>query len=204
MSKGQIEITAPDIKTLKLSIQSMPGSSLIMNKFSDLAEKEIRRKQTGESAPVKKHKDIEEIFESKKYLTKDKKLGIPSVAIKAAMVAAAKVSGEAMTDMRKGFHVIGDIIPFKSHSEAKIREDCLTLPRGGRNFTVRCEVEKWSIDVAIFFNANFISPSQLANLLSLAGFHCGLLDFRPNGKKCSGSNGLFELVTEKVKGKKVK
>lgn len=193
MVKTKIGITRPKFETLRFTIRSMPGVSMIMNHLSDETKAIIEGDQTGENKSGRKHKIVEEIFEQKKYLTEDGKLGVAGLAVKAAMVAAAKITGEAMTDMRKGIWVIGDVVPFKSHSEPVIKKDCLAINGRGRNFTVRCEIKEWVLSVAIMFNANFISGSQIATLLELAGFHCGLYDFRPNGRNCSGNHGMFTL-----------
>lgn len=199
-----VEVPELDLQMLYPIIRGISWSSLIQNNFSQQEKDLIRDKQTGKKVVVRKHKDPKEIFEQKKYYTKDGKLGIPGNAIKAAMVAAARISKDKMTEMRQAFHVIGDVIPFSKHSKPVMKEDCFPVNLGGRNYTVRAEIEEWELPIKIQYNANFVSAGRLINLLSLAGFHCGLLDYRPNGRKCSGGNGLFELVFDDVKKNKTK
>lgn len=199
--KSQVVIPEADIKAITLSIKGVEGSTLIMNKFSKDAGQKI--KDTQLNKPKKKcPKDPVKVFEGSQYRASNGKLGIPSIAIKAAMVRAAKIAGENMTDMRTGFHVVGDIIPFTKHSKEIMREDFLSLPAGGRDWKIRTEIEDWELKSTITFNNNFISAEQLANLLSLAGFHCGLLDNRPNSPKSSGNHGLFEMSNGNGNGKK--
>ena len=189
----KVQIPEPDFQTISLSIKNIIGSAMIMNRFSELAGEKIKKTQL--KIPIKKTaKDPKADFEASQYRTLDGKLGVPAIAIKAAMVRAAKVAGENMTDMRKGFHVIGDVLPFVKHSTPIHREDFIPLPTGGRDWKNRCEIKDWTLKVPITFNSNFISADQLTNLLSLAGFHCGLMDNRPNSPKCSGNHGMFALV----------
>lgn len=189
----KVQIPEPDFQTISLTIKNIIGSSMIMNRFSEKAGESIKNTQL--QIPIKKTaKDPKADFEASKYLTSDGKLGVPAIAVKAAMVRAAKVTKENMTDMRIGFHVIGDIIPFVKHSKPIHHEDFIPLPTGGRDWKNRCEIKDWTLKVPITFNSNFISAAQLTNLLSLAGFHCGLMDNRPNSPKCSGNHGMFALV----------
>lgn len=197
-TKNQVTIPEADLKTISLAIRGIPGSTLLMNRFSEDAGQKI--KDTQLNKPKKKcPKDPDKVFKGSQYRTADGKLGVPALAFKAAMVRAAKIAGENMTDMRTGFHVIGNIIPFTKHSKAIAREDFLSLPAGGRDWKIRTEIESWELKVTITFNNNFISADQLANLLSLAGFHCGILDNRPNSPKSSGNHGLFQMANRKTK-----
>jgi hypothetical protein len=202
VKEKMIVIERPQIEKFDFKIRSMVGSTMLQNRFTEESAEDIKNKQTGEKGGKKKFKNTEKIFEAKKYKDKKGRLGVPANALKMAMVNAAKISGESMTDMRKGFHVIGSIIPFDKNSKPKIHEDFLPINGGGRNYTVRCELETWELTVPIQFNSNFISAEQLLNLASLAGFHCGLLDYRPFSKKCSGNHGMYEVVETVKKAKK--
>ncbi len=197
MTNAPINIPKPEVANIGIRIKNN-GMSMIHNRFSEASGIKIETVSTGKAKTKNAPINIKEVFEASQYRTRDGKLGVPAVAVKASMVAAAKIAGENMTDMKKAFHVTGDILPFAKHSKPIIIKDFLPTPgsaSGGRKLTIRAEIEKWEVEVPITFNKNYITEEQLANLLSLAGFHCGLMDNRPNSKKCSGSYGLFELVT---------
>ena len=51
----------------------------------------------------------------------------------------------------------------------------------------------WEAEFTIQYFKNAISAEQLAQLLSIAGFSCGIGECRPE-KSNSGSFGLFELA----------
>jgi len=194
----KIIIPPADFKTITVGIKNYPTSTLIMNNFSKSAGQAI--KDTQLNKPKKKcPKDPVKVFEESQYKTPSGKLGVPGVAIKASMIRAAKIAGENMTDMKVGFHVVGGVIPFTKNSKPIAREDFLSLPKGGRDWKIRTEIVDWELRITITYNNNFISADQLANLLSLAGFHCGLLDNRPNSPKSSGTHGMFLMATKKSK-----
>lgn len=197
----EIKIPRPLIATIDIKIQSMAGSTMLQNRFTEEAGKKIKGVVTGAATQGRANVKPEEVFKAKQYRTNDGKLGVPGNAIKACMVKASDIAGLKMTHMRKAFFVIGEIIPFSKNSKPVLHETFLNLPKGGRTLVVRPEIKTWELVVSIRFNVNYISKEQVVNLLSLSGFHCGLLDYRPSSRTCSGPHGMFELVPEKKKKK---
>lgn len=68
----------------------------------------------------------------------------------------------------------------------------------GKSFDLRYRPEftDWSCAITIRYNAGVISAEQIVNLLSVAGFHCGIAELRPNSKSGPGyQNGMYEVTT---------
>lgn len=193
----QKEIMIPELKLehFSITVRNMKNSTMLQNKFSEKAAESIKKGQTGQGMQKAKAMDINEEFLNSQYKTPDGKLGVEAKAVKATMVNAASIVNLKMTDMRKAFQIIGDVIPFKKHSKPILREDYLTNPTTrGKNLRIRAEIKDWELEVTIAHNPNYVSASQLANLLSNAGFHCGFYDNRPFSKSSSGNHGMFEVV----------
>ncbi len=112
MAKEVITILKPEVEKIVISIKSKKGSSLIMGRFIENYSGGHARKQSDEDR-----------FQLSMYKTSEGKPGIPSRALKVAMISAAKIAGENMADMKKAFHVTGDVLPFTKHSKPYMRKD---------------------------------------------------------------------------------
>jgi hypothetical protein len=190
---NMIVIPRPNRTTIDVPIRSLPGSSIIFNRFSEKSMKSITDKQTKAAKTAKEAKNPQELFEASLHRVNGT-YGFPAQGFKKAMVSAANIADLPMTMAKKAFFVMGDIIPFSKCSKPKMREDFPRLPNGNPDWRIRAEIDEWEAKVKILFNANYISAEQIINLVDLAGFHVGLLEMRPFAPKSSGVHGMFEVV----------
>ncbi len=194
-----ISIPRPKMGTFEVKVKGMIGSTLIMNPKTDEDMQKIKDKQLKKATKGREAKDPDKIFKTKIIVNEKGKVSALSNWFKTAMISASKIAELKMTDMRKAFFIMDEHIPLENHSQPRKREDFLPLNRGGTDWKIRAEIDEWEATLKINHNINFISAEQLVNLLSLAGFHCGVGDNRPNSPKCSGNHGRFELVTNSKK-----
>src|SRR2546423_1740837 len=105
--------------------------------------------------------------------------------------ACRYVDGINMTFAQGAFHVIGDLLPITGDKPV-MREDGVRLPgiRPVADIRYRGEFKKWHIDVPIRYNMAAITPEQIINLLSVAGFAVGLGEWRPGR---GGAFGMFDV-----------
>ncbi len=154
----------------------------------------ILDKQMKKATKGREAKDPKELYKDSLYWFKDgKRTGFPAVGFKAAMTRAAKQLGLVMTDTRGKFHVLAEedeLIEIKGKHH--MREDMVRLATGVADVRFRGCYTEWKADITIAYNANAISKEQLANLLRVAGFACGIGEWRPE-KSNSGSYGLFTV-----------
>jgi len=191
-------ITIPkiEIEVVKFKIRGI--TPLIVSKFSEKAKQMMLDKQMKKASSGKEAKDPQQQYKESLYKFSDgKRTGFPAVGFKAAMVRAGKQLGMVMTDLRGRFHVMaddGDLVVIKG--EPHIREDMVRLATGVADIRFRGEYSPgWEAEISIQYFKNAISIEQLAQLVVLAGFSCGIGEWRPE-KSNSGSYGLFELVND--------
>jgi len=200
----KIVIQKPDLRTF--SVNLVGSTPLIQHKFSEKAKKAIEDKQQQKQKQGKGKRDPHAEYLAACYAMPGHKPGdkkcvyaVPSRQIKAAMVEACRfVDGLHMTIARGAVQVLSEdsgMIPLKFRKMA-MREDAIKLPNKNLDLRYRPEFSGWSIKVSLKYNAAAISAEQLVNLLTLAGFHCGLGELRPNSKSGpGGENGMFDVKT---------
>jgi len=189
-----IEIPKVEIAMVKFRVRGI--TPLIVSRFSEKAKQMMLEKQMKKASAGKEAKKPEEQYENSLYKFADgKRTGFPAVGFKAAMVRGGKQLGFTMTDLRGRFHVMadeGDLVEI--HGEPHPREDMVRLATGVADIRFRGEYYAgWEAELTIQYFKNAISAEQLAQLLSIAGFSCGIGEWRPE-KSNSGSFGLFELA----------
>jgi len=158
-----------------------------------MLDKQMKKALSGKEA-----KDPQAQYEGSKYKFSDgKRTGFTAVGFKAAMVRAGQQLGLVMTQTRGQFHVMGEENELiEVNGEYHIREDMVRLATGVADIRFRCEYSVgWEANLTIRYLKNAISVEQLAQLITLAGFSCGVGEWRPQ-KSNSGSYGLFELVNQ--------
>ena len=95
-----------------------------------------------------------------------------------------------MTDMRRAFHIDGDLVEIKSEQHPQMRMDMVRIGMGTADVRFRPEFRDWSADVPIRFNEAVISVEQIVNLFNLAGFGVGIGEWRPEK---DGQWGMFHV-----------
>lgn len=184
-----IVIPRPDIRTIDIPVKGV--TPLICHKWSEKAKEEMRAKQQKKATKGREAKDPEAEYRGSLYEHPEGGYGFPSVAFKAAAVRAAKQVGMAMTDARVAFHVQGELV--KIDGEPSMREDMVKLQGQTADIRYRGQFEEWSATIRVAYNANMISPEQIANLMTIAGFSVGVGEWRPER---NGQFGRFEIVED--------
>lgn len=193
-----VSVSRPNLMVSQFKVKGL--SPLISHKWSEKAKKEMRDKQTKKKLAPKQAKDPKAEFESSLYLlshgTHPKgPYGFPAVAFKAAAVRAAKqVDGMNMTDARGLFYIEpddGDLVKIHSPEPPVMREDMVRLNGKSADIRYRGAFIDWSVLLNVRYNADVISQEQLLNLFELAGFSCGIGEWR---MEKGGTFGTFTLL----------
>lgn len=203
----EVMIPAIDIRTAVIKV--VGDTPLIVHKWSEKAKKEILDKQM-KKAKSKGHeaKDpVRDFIESLYWLDGEPeekteagfieavnngaRFGFPSVAFKAAAVAAGYRAGitKNLVSMRGAFHIDGEFVEIQGVPE--MREDMVRVGMGTADIRYRGEFKEWYAVFPVRYNAAVISLEQLANLFNLGGFACGLGEWRPEK---GGVFGAFHVA----------
>lgn len=168
-------------------------SPLIVHKFSEKAKKAIEDKQGQKAKGGKEKRDPKSEYLAAMYVMpgtgkpgeKKTKYGVPAAGLKRAAVSACRfVDGMQMTVVRGAFHVLEDAAGLvQIHHDKKspyMREDTVRLSGPGNALDLRYRpcFNEWGLIARIRYNATVISPEQIVNLFSNAGFGVGLCEWR--------------------------
>lgn len=195
-SSIKLEIPEPNIQLLSIQIDGT--SPLIFHRWTEKAQRMILDKQMKKPEANKrelrdKDKEAEDTF----YKNKAGKIAFPALCIKQAIVNAARnIEGVTMTLLRGSVFIVGDeegLIPVKYKTKI-YRQDMVRVGMGSADIRFRGQVSDWSMEFIIKHNADVISASQVVNLLQIAGFACGLGEWRPEK---NGESGTFEVHQDK-------
>lgn len=199
----QVHVGEFSITTMKIPIVGI--SPLVVHAWSEKSKKMISDKQAG-IAKTKKHdtRDPEEECEQAKHLSASGWEGFPAAGFKAAMIRGAKAIGLVMKDTQTAFFIKADceqtqLIRILGKSE--MRTDMVRVGMGSSDIRYRPEYKNWKAELNIEFNAGVLSASQIAQLVSAAGYGCGIGEMRP--EKGKFNYGRFVLDSEKI-GKSAK
>ena len=182
-------ITLPRLDLRVIKLRLVGDSALISHAWSEKAKREMLDKQMKKAVQAKQAKDPQADYESSLYKHPDGGYGFPSVVFKnAAVDACSSISGVTKVEARGAFHIVGDMV--KLNGDPSPREDMVRIAMGTADIRYRGEFKVWSADITLRYNANVLSPEQIANLFNTAGFAVGVGEWRPQR---DGNFGMFHV-----------
>lgn len=193
--EAQVETVEEAIRIPKINVQTaklqlLGDSPLIMNRFSDESKTKMRDAQGKKAVGARPAKDPQKCYEGSIYHHPDGGYAMPAIAFKKAAISACRhTQGIPMTLARGMFHVSGEWV--KIEGIPMMREDVVKNATGVADLRYRAEFKTWSCELMIRYNADSVSLEQIVNLFSLAGFHVGIGDGRP--EKSGMNYGLFHI-----------
>jgi hypothetical protein len=201
-----INIPAMQIQTFDLKI--VGDSPFICHAWSEKAKLMMLQKQQKKASagkeirnPMREYAntlywlsekpDIENMTDEEIWnATQEGRFGFPTVAFKAAAVDAGYQQGilDKKTTARGAFHIIGEFAEIEG--KPSIREDMARIGMGTADLRYRAEFKEWSTVLHIRLNSNAMSMEQVVNLMNVAGFACGIGDWRVAK---DGTYGMFHV-----------
>lgn len=207
-----VKIKPIERRTFQVTIRGT--SPLIVSKFSEKAKRQIEEKQQKKAKTAREKRDPKAEYKAACYmmpgspeaLKAGAKYAIPAQGIKNACVSACKfIEGMPMTRARGAFFIFdldgtGSWLQIQNPKKSKkvyhpvMREDTVRLASPSRPLDLRYRPEftEWQVTFLVEYNASFIVPEQIVNLLNVAGFAVGLHEWRPEK---NGMFGMFEVVS---------
>jgi len=192
---GVVVLETLNIGMLKVKIRGV--TPLILENWSVKTRQQMAAKHTGEQTEtIQAARNPEEEAKEKLYLTSKGQYAFPASGLKKAMISACTSTNKKIRKnfLMQALHVMGtegNLVAFDSPGY-RVQED---IGRVGMSKTPRPiwrpVFDEWSCTFVIRYNKNIISPTQIVNILNLAGFAVGLCGWRIEK---SGHFGQFEVV----------
>lgn len=209
-----VVINPPNLKTIDIRIRGT--EKYVFNRFYEEVRQQMADDQQrgdvdkprgrGKKRPPK---DFKAGYEGSLHRSPEGWVGIPCTAFRQAMVRAAYLAGVDMTQTKMCVFVLPD-----GHAQAddgdgpglvKITKGKATMfvapviNRGGSpDLRARAAVPRgWEATVSIQYDADFMSPQSIVNLLARAGVSVGVGAGRPFSKMSAGQGwGTFEIIPD--------
>lgn len=193
MKQKTVELKAFKIRTVLVKIEST--SPLIVHAFSEKTRKMIEAIQGGKSKNAKHEiRNPKEDYENAKHKSPLGWDGFPAAGFKAAMIRGAKAIGLVMVDMRTSFFIQADCIEtqlVRIHGDNRMRIDMVRIGIGIADVRYRPEYPIWGADLIIEYNEGVVSLEQIYQMISAAGYGCGIGEMRPG--KTNFGFGRFKI-----------
>jgi hypothetical protein len=194
----QVQIVPLNIIEVVVKVEG--ETELIVNKFSEKAQRQIEEKQQGKAKRKKDVRVPEAEYEASMYRFEDGRHGFPSSAFKAAIVGACRHFDNIPMTLAKISLRVSPAPPDDNgelcviEGEPYMRTDPVKLASGVLDLRYRAGYPNWSTSFKVVFNANSISLELLTNLIVAAGQFGGIGEWRQSAPKSStGSFGCFNL-----------
>ena len=194
----EVKMSIPAMNIGRMSVTIKGTTPLIFHRWSEKAKKMMLDKQMKKAQKGREIRNPNQEYKESYYKDADKDIAFPALAIKQSIVNSARnLNDVKMTLLRGAIFIVGDkdgLIKVKYESE-EMREDMVRVGMGTADLRFRGQVNNWSMTFMVEFNADVVSAEQIINLLQVAGFACGLGEWRPEK---NGDYGRFvpELVTQ--------
>ena len=221
--RGAAIVKTVDLDVHKLQLKIVGTSPLVVHAWSDKARTMMLDKQKGTASKGKARKDPVEDFKASLYrLPNNEGFGLPATAIKSAAVTAANDVELRKTDMRRAFHVVGDLvkieappitepytqedveyahlITFEHQHGASMRSDMVRVGMGTADVRFRAMFPIWEVVFVVDFNSRVISQSQLVNLFNVSGFGVGSANTAPKKTVPGAASKLLIMARRGMAG----
>lgn len=214
-------LSIPIFKEKHIYIDVESITPVVTNPMQEKAKAQMRDKMMGKPALKRGNRDPEREFVDamywidKKGKTKKEDLlklvknnkgrwGVTANAFKAACTNAAVCAEVPKIGIQRSFFVLGEwvqkyeryIVEIKTKRGPRMREDVCPLAKfGSTDLRWRPEFSNWEARLEIAYYPVLINPTQIMNILNIAGGCVGICEMRPT------SAGGFDYGRFKVKTK---
>lgn len=190
-----VDVKLPPLEIQRMKVRVKGVGPLVMHAWDTKVLQQIEEKQTGRATKGRAPKDTVACYTATRYVH-DGKDCMLAVHFKKAMMSAAGLVDMFKTTVQKTLYVRGSLkggeyVPILG-CKPQMRRDPVRINNGrGTDLRYRAEYIDWRAEFVVEFNARAITAEQILNLLSVAGFSCGIGENRPS--KSGGDWGRFEL-----------
>jgi hypothetical protein len=177
-----IQIDRIAAETIRVPI--LGTTPLIVHRFSEKAKRQMLDNMQGRKTP-KQPKDPEAEYEAAFYRLKDGSPGFPVIAFKAATIGGARFySGVTMTALKQFLFLSGEVgddgrALTRIDGEPRMREDVVTVGRGGTDLRYRPEFREWTTVLDVTYVTSALTRNSVLSLIDAGGMGVGVGEWRP-------------------------
>ena len=184
------------VQTKRMSFGIVGTSPLIQHAWSEKGLGMMRMTAAERRKVPKVKRDPQTEANDAMYRTDDGNPGVPILALKAAIIAAAhKDLGVEKTLIKKSLFFpcedANKCVPLIA-DEPICREDIVRVGVGQTDLRYRPEFAEWRVRVECEYDSGALSEQDIINLVNRAGFGVGLGEWRPEK---GGEFGRFQIDT---------
>lgn len=193
MADAQVNIDRIPAETLRVPI--LGTTPLIVHRFSEKSKRMMLDNMQGKKTP-KQTKDPQAEYEASLYLIKEGDYGFPTLAFKAATVGGARFYSQiTMTALRQSLFFHGEMGQdgqqlCRLDGEPRMREDVVTVGRGGTDLRYRGEFSEWSTSLEITYVSSMVTRESVLSLIDAGGMGVGVGEWRPEK---NGEFGTYRI-----------
>lgn len=202
----KVEISKPNMVVGVFTIRGI--TPYVGNKFSQKAQNKIQATQeagsTARKGSKREGKDFDEVYQGARHIGRSGKDGMPASAFRAAMISACRTVGFTMTLAKLAVFCIADDYDREDGTPlvlfTKGKPSMHIGPARNDNGSIDLRARpmwepEWEAKVKLRFDADILTMTDVANLMSRVGLQVGIGEGRPDSKNSAGCGwGQFELV----------
>lgn len=194
-------VVIPELKIVRLKIPIRGITPLIVCKFDQKVQMELMAKTEGKAKNKREAKDPEAEWNGARHISADGRWdGVHAGGVRAAIIDAARlVDGLTMTQLKQSIFVRADGYSVEGAPLVRIHGKAVKFSNMCRTTTGvayprhRPRYDDWGATLQV--EAVGLSPEQVTNLVRIAGFCCGLCEWRPTSPESkTGDSGRFQIV----------
>jgi len=200
-----VTIKAPNFQTAKFKVVGL--TPLVIHKFSEKSKNQIVQTQSegskAKGKKVREPKDFDQVYQNARHLSLEGWDGVPASAFKSSMISACRATDLKMTTAKQALLYVeadGEDATEIGTGLVRVYGEPIRDIRPARNddgsvdIRARPMFKKWHAFVRVKFDADMLSISDVANLLSRAGQQVGICEGRPASKNSNGCGwGTFTV-----------
>lgn len=179
------EIQIDRIAAETISVPIIGTTPLIVHRFSEKAKRKMLDEMQGRKSP-KEPKNPEAEYEAAFYRLADGTPGLPAVGFKKATIGGARFYGKqvTMTALKQYLFFRGEVggdgrALVRIDGEPAMREDVVTVGRGGTDLRYRPEFREWSATLEVVYVTSALTRSSVLSLIDAGGMGVGVGEWRP-------------------------
>lgn len=174
---------------------------LLMHRFSEKAKRALLDNMQGRKTP-KEPKDPDAEYEAAFYRLSDGTPGFPALAFKSATVGGVRFYGKqiTMTATKQYLFFVGEVGSdgrglVRIDGEPQMREDVVTVGRGGTDLRYRPEFRAWSTVLRITYVTSALTRTSVLSLVDAGGMGVGVGEWRPER---NGDFGTYRVDPDRA------